>query len=171
MDHSNTARLRILASSDDKARSRSSRTRESRLICEVKLRVCARESPPLQGSQRCETSSKAWTRLLHASDPFLDSIAAILLNHLRLTWSGHFSAACFGTSLSAPNNNILGHLVADGFIHGCLRTSSKEARAAGFAWSIRRKRSLQPFRVSNRTCVCVCVCGYAEMLHARHTQA
>jgi hypothetical protein len=142
-DQSNTARLRILASSD-KARSGSSRIRirESRLRCEVRLQICARESPPLQ---RCETSSKEWTRLLHASSPFLDSIAAILSKHLRSTWSGHFSAACFGTSRSAPNNNILGHLDAGGVIHGCLSTSSKEARAAGFAWSICSKRSLQPF--------------------------
>jgi hypothetical protein len=144
MDHSNTARLRIPASSD-KARSGSSRTWESRLICEVKPRVCARELPQLHGSQRCETSSNAWTRLLHASSPFLESIAAILSNHLRSTWSGHFTIACFGTSLTAPNDNILGHQNAEGFIHGCFSTSSKEARVAGFAWSIRRKRSLQPF--------------------------
>ena len=139
----NTARLRILASSD-KARSGSSRIpRESRLIYEVVLpQACARESPPLQlqGSQRCETSSKAWARLLHASSPFLESIAATLSNDLRSTWSGHFSAACFGTSLSAPNNNI----------HGCFSTSSKEARAVGSAWSICCKRSLQPFCLSDK---------------------
>jgi hypothetical protein len=76
-------------------------------------------------------------------------------------------------SLSAPNNKILGHLNADGFIHGCLSTSSKEARAVGFAWSIRRKRSLQPL-LGVKQYMCVWAGGMVnkvEMLRARHTQA
>ena len=169
MNHSNTARLRISASSD-KARSGSSRARESRLIYEINLRFCALESPLRHGPQRSETSSKAWNRLLHASSPFLDSIAAILSNCLRSTWSGHFSAAYFGTSLSVPNDNILGHRDAGGVIHGCLRTSSKEARAAGFAWSIRRKRSLQSF-FGCRTAHVVVGMNKAEMLRAWNTEA